>query len=327
MAYDAITSTEIQVKKPVTTGLWQKVKGNFEYFLGLIGILSTTDIPNGFFEVSSSPGSPDSWDVTLYAGGSSTLDTSAPMAGVQSLKFTHPGGSGNGGGYADSEYMPCGVDNPVTLSFIIKSSNTTKNRVLFRWFDKDKVYISETLSYNEVDTPSTQTLFKVLGTPPATAKYYRIRLVGGFNDTDVSGSVWFDAVTVDISSADDVYNGGDELVISNDASATTTSTSYVLLKEIIVARSGRLRIEFDLNTSAGFYPLVYGQIYINGVAVGAERSMSGSGGAVTYTEDVGGIRASDAVQIYAKTTAVDAAEITNFRLYSKYNFIEKNTVT
>lgn len=75
-------------------------------------------------------------------------------------------------------------------------------------------------------------------------------------------------------------------------------TTYTKKKEVQVNFSGTIHTTFDLRTSSVSYE-VFGRLYVNGSAVGAERHMNSTTDA-TYTETLT-IAKGDLVQIYIKT--------------------------
>lgn len=199
MAYDALTTAECAANTPLTTTTMQKVKGNFEYLYG--NQAAPSDIPNGSFQIDSDADSlPDGWDCNAYSGGAVALDTTSPVDGDRSLKFTHPSGASNGGGYADSDYVPASEYAPVMLSWIAYASQTgVKCQVVCRWFDKDVVTIgADTTVWSTTAPPTSPEMMVSVALPPAGAKWLSVRVVGGYTDTDPgsSTSIWFDAVTI-----------------------------------------------------------------------------------------------------------------------------------
>lgn len=71
------------------------------------------------------------------------------------------------------------------------------------------------------------------------------------------------------------------LVVSDDTTENTTSSTYVKLKQFTINKTGTYTVEFTIwGGWAGSYTL-YGRIYKNGVAHGTERSWAGS-----YTENL-----------------------------------------
>lgn len=104
---------------------------------------------------------------------------------------------------------------------------------------------------------------------------------------------------------------GDYQLVTNDIERTTTSATYVLLKEIKVAKLGVYRVKFTLRETSGGVA-AYGRIYVNGVAVGTERSASAS---TQFSEDIGSIASGDLIQVYGKRGASGECGINSFRLY------------
>ena len=109
------------------------------------------------------------------------------------------------------------------------------------------------------------------------------------------------------------------LRLSDDTEATTTSTTYVKLKEITLTDDGitAIRTKFDLRADAD-YQSAWGRIYKNDVAVGTERYKDRASWD-TYTEDIVCIKG-DKIQLYAKTgNVLKPAHVRNFRIY--YSFV------
>lgn len=191
MGFTAITNTEIAVKKPIRQSLMQKIKDNFDYLISSIN--PSGGVINGDFEIDSdADGKPDNWSISLYPGGSQSLDTTNPASGSKCLKFVHPGGTGNGGGYADSDYIPFYKFGVVWV--YVRATASCKNIVEIRYFDKDKVYLGSINIDGRTDTPTTWT--PLIGAIPdyTSAKYIKIRLIGGYTDTNVAASIYFDGV-------------------------------------------------------------------------------------------------------------------------------------
>lgn len=108
---------------------------------------------------------------------------------------------------------------------------------------------------------------------------------------------------------------GDYIIHFNEDERTETGTTYVKLKESVVARAGTFRVRFTLTgTDGGGGGSVNGRIYVNGGAVGTERTVNDS--SVEYSEDIGSIAVGDLIQVYGKTVSGsgDTALIKNLRL-------------
>ncbi len=201
MAWDAITDAEIQPDQPVVgeSGFGRKVKDNLDYLYG--NIASGSGLPaNGSFEIDAdSDGIPDQWTRSLYPGGSGSFETTNPAHGAKAYKFVHPGGAGNGGGYLESDYIEVSQLKRYILGFILWTSVAgMKNQVIIRCFDKAKVDLSsdQTL-YNSTSNPTSATYYLRGFNPAANTSYIKIRLIGGYTDTDVAGTIYFDYITLD----------------------------------------------------------------------------------------------------------------------------------
>ena len=111
------------------------------------------------------------------------------------------------------------------------------------------------------------------------------------------------------------YTAGDYFIVGSNSEKTTAATSYTKVKEIVVTRTGTLRVSFALvSGSTGIN--AYGRVYRNGVAVGTARNTT-STNPQTYSEDISGWGPNDLCQIYAYTQSFHyPATVTNFRLYT-----------
>jgi len=108
------------------------------------------------------------------------------------------------------------------------------------------------------------------------------------------------------------YTAGNYFIIGSDSEHATMAASYTKVKEIVVTRTGTLRVSFALAAGAGIN--AYGRVYRNGVAVGTARNTT-STTPETYSEDISGWGPNDLCQIYAYTSG-GLAKVTNFRLYT-----------
>jgi len=90
---------------------------------------------------------------------------------------------------------------------------------------------------------------------------------------------------------------------------TETGTAYTKKKEILIARTGVIRVKFDLKSSSS--TICYGRVYKNGSAIGTERSQGPS--YATYTEDIS-VVAGELIQLYAKASAGQTCYVKNFQI-------------
>lgn len=113
------------------------------------------------------------------------------------------------------------------------------------------------------------------------------------------------------------YVVSDNLRNSNDTEASTSSTSFVKIKETqINAAMAAVRVKYDIKCNTSGYPGAY-NLYKNGVAVGTESSDNGETTAITITENLADISANDLIQVYAKNVsgAPKTAIALNLRFY------------
>ena len=103
------------------------------------------------------------------------------------------------------------------------------------------------------------------------------------------------------------YIAGTNILALSAAAKDTIATSYTKMKEIIICRTGALRVYFTL--SKPDTGTAFGKVYKNGSPVGTERSSSG-----TFNEDFSSLAIGDKIQIYAYNNAADIARISNFSI-------------
>jgi hypothetical protein len=179
-------------------------------------------------------------------------------------------------------------------------------------------------SQTDSDSPIDQSLMDGL-----RENDYHLRQVlygngsGGFytpvdgHDHDGSNSKAFTIVAESLTQPMLSYSGGTAYNLAQaNTERYTANTSYTKLKEIRVARGGQINAYFELKTSnAG--DIVYGRVYVNGVAAGAEYNSTSE----TYAphNDNISVDVGDLVQLYAKrVVTATQAYVRNFRIRALY---------
>lgn len=319
MSFIPITDDEIQVGKPVfgPTGFGQKVKDNFDFLFGQIATLESGQVLNGSFELEdeASPGLPSNWDTATYPGGTIARVDSESEHGEWSLKCTHPGGAGNGGGNATSDYIECSPlwANRLSAMYRATVASGLKVQIKVQYFTAAKVSIStETLLDNSTTNPTTAELFGFLLDVPATARFMKVILIGGLNDTNPGSvqSVYFDSVRL---SPEIVYSPGIYIAAASDTQAISVNSTPTTVKQILAGRSGRIRVSFNLyreTTAAGSY--ITADVYVDGVLVFSKQNDSST--PVLFEEDVP-VKAGDNVslKLYGGVPA-NEGYVDNYRL-------------
>ena len=327
MAFTSIDIASIQSGKAITgpVGFGVQVKDNLDSLYGLSASAGGGGVANGSFEIDSDgDGNPDSWTdgagspgPGLYAGGLAEYYTTSPAHGAKSWSFIHPGGVSNGGGYMDSDYIEISPEMLYFVRFIHWATAAgMKNIVQARYFDKAKEVIGSPVDlYNSVANPAAASPFCYQFNPPATAQYLKVRIIGGFTDTDVAGTAYFDDINLIVAPpATPTTPGLGILVATAPTERNTVSTSFVKLKEITLAKGGIYTVTFDIKTSSGTQ-YANGQIFKDGVAWGTDQSTA-SETYVSFSENLL-FRAGKKVQLYAKIGAGQTAYVQNFNIYEK----------
>jgi len=105
---------------------------------------------------------------------------------------------------------------------------------------------------------------------------------------------------------------GTHIVAKSEAETTGgTTTSYTLIKEITMGKTGTFTISFELKNQAG--QTAYGKIYKNGSAVGTER-INSSNSYVNYDENLAFV-AGDLIQIYGHNSSAGlSVAVDKFRI-------------
>lgn len=99
--------------------------------------------------------------------------------------------------------------------------------------------------------------------------------------------------------------------LSADTTKTTTSTSYVLMKKIVVFRTGIYRVSFRMRNNNGIGG-GKARIYRNGTPYGTER-VGTNGATVTYTEDLP-FSKGDTIEVWALSNSSYSTYISNFKI-------------
>lgn len=224
--FEEILLEEINPGKPVVglSGFGEKVKNSLDFLNGALSAADVTGLSNGSFEVASdvaNPDVPDGWTKSLYAGGSGGRDIVSPQHGAACVKFVHPGGAGNGGGYLTSNYVVCSPLMPIFLEVAHWATNAAMhNQIHLLFYNAAKIYVSTAVAYNTTLNSATPNLFLVGATPPATARFVRVILIGGQTDVNAAGSAYFDGATLSPVLADRSRAAVQDFTLAEASSAT-----------------------------------------------------------------------------------------------------------
>lgn len=162
-------------------------------------------VTNGSFEVDSdSDGFPDQWTSTPYTGGSFALvddtGTGANSAhGLKAIKFTHPGGGGNGGGeivtHADT-FIEVTPNRSYWLSWMNKNSVAgLTNSVEILEYDATLTLLATHQIYLATTVPTSWKLIRAhFDITDPLVRYAKIKFKCGETSASTAGDIFIDNV-------------------------------------------------------------------------------------------------------------------------------------
>lgn len=110
-------------------------------------------------------------------------------------------------------------------------------------------------------------------------------------------------------------SASDTLQFSNDTQKATAATTYTKVKstKMNVNLTGTIRVKYKLESRIGG-GTANGKIYLNGSAIGTERTDNGAG--TVFSEDFTlSLSPGDTIEIYAKANSGNDAYVKDFRIY------------
>jgi len=316
MPYTSITKPPIgtATRKSIIDALID----NQEYFNGNISVSSRINmIPNGSFEEISGT-LPLKWNITNYSGGSSAIDSANSADGQYSLRFTSSSVANGGGDAVTEDYIPV-ISTEYYYWSIFRGASAAgiSCRVNLDWYDSSKTYISTTTVLSETSSPTTLTLSEGTAAAPSSAKFVRVKLVGGVPGTGTAtGSIYFDAVQLLRTSSGINFRlmtavaGTTYIVFRSDSQVINNIGTWKKVKEVRVPEGGSFNVYYEARTDSSG---ILTNIYVNDVPVGTIRNVT-STSYVQYSENITGINPGDLIQIYANDQAATTAFVRNFRL-------------
>lgn len=200
--------TPPSVGDPTKASLAQGLIDNDEFLYNLIlsAIGNREIILNGSFETDAdSDSEPDGWDITEFTGGTFAWAESTvggdgeSYHGIRAVKFTSPGGGGNGGGdITSADFFEVSEGRPYKIQFAIKSSVAdVHNKGEIIWYDSEQTLISTTTFFDEAAAnPTDWEIFEYVVEPPADARYAKLRFTGCDDDDTTAGNTYFDDVRI-----------------------------------------------------------------------------------------------------------------------------------
>lgn len=246
---------------------------------------------NGSFEDGTS-----GWTVTQFTGGTVAISTTNPLNGEKSLAFTSTVLANGGGAATSDEYLPVTSGQEYFLNATLRTSvvNLSEKMEIF-WYDAAKAQISASVVHTS--NANYYDIFPIGMSviAPATARWMRCKITGCIPATGTAvGTVYFDGIVCGVGAGNVAVAGG----YSSPGVAvggSTASTTAVKLGEKRIRRGGSYTASMDLKTSLQDTS-VFGQIYVNGQAIGTLRSTWSTIGA--NFQEVFFVSPGDLLQLY-----------------------------
>ncbi len=268
MAFEPLTEEEIQPDRFAKNEVFEKIRNDLNYLYEQMN--PGFSLRNPQFELDvDADGIPDGWTVSYYPGGSGGFEIANPLFGAKSWKFIHPGGSGNGGGYLESDYIPCGWGAVLPLSLMINATaSALVVKVQVRFYDKALAFILSRDMYAPANAPTIPTRVNISGTiAPNDARFVKYRLVGGDPANATAGYVRFDDLRpVSVAPGEFMWP---DVIDQAECNATTTTFVDIGAAHVINIPSegvGTLRIRIE-GKGQGTLRARIGATYSNEVVV------------------------------------------------------------
>lgn len=152
-------------------------------------------VVNGSFEIETVPPVPDGWTAVDDAGSSNAVDSTQSTDGANSYRFTSTGTGG--GSLTTTAFFPVNGTDDLTVNFdILATVAAVRNIVRIEWYDVSFVSISDSDVYDSTANPLTWTEFQTTTTPPGTARFAKIKLIGIDPSVLLSGITYYDRISV-----------------------------------------------------------------------------------------------------------------------------------
>lgn len=136
----------------------------------------TNSLSNGSVEIdTNSNGTPDDWTLTPETGNTLTVDSTDSLHGSKSLKFVIASANTS---VAESSYFEIQEGLVGTLAFALKASTAAANVVMrLKWYDEDKVAISDSDAYSNSSSNPTSWTNTIAGfTPVSGARFAKLQV-------------------------------------------------------------------------------------------------------------------------------------------------------
>jgi hypothetical protein len=310
--FTALTDAEIAANKLLTTEKMTKIRdalSHLEEWLGKDytaaqnhnhdGVNSAEiEVGPNYVRNSSFEQGTDGWTTAGYTGGTVATNTSNDMDGDTCLAITSSVLANGGGEAYTTGYTPCSGGKSLDVVAMVKASVTGQSAKLsVIWYDDALAQISESTAWSSTSAPIVATPVGDRLIAPATARFARVKLVGGVPASgSATGTIYLDGVLL-TAWAPIAVTGSTNIMQDTISDTSTTSTSLVEAVNFQTAVGGNLSIKYTLASDGGAF-FSEARTYVNGVAVGTLQFASTP--AAAYTDNIP-VSPGDTIQIYIRS--------------------------
>lgn len=210
-AFTAIADAAVDPDSPVTTSLVTALRDNSTHLREWLGAAYTAgavqdhdhdglnsaliDVGPNLVRNGSVESGAAGWTRTAYSGGTlTTASGSTNRHGLKALQVTSTVLANGGGEAIMSSFIPVGEGDTILFrGWAWASVANISVKVQAVWYDYAYAQISATDLVSLTNTPTAATLYRDAVAVPATAKFLRLKQIGGVPATGTAtGTVYFD---------------------------------------------------------------------------------------------------------------------------------------
>ncbi len=268
-------------------------------------------VPNGSFETVTTPPVPDGWVAIDDAGSTNAVDTTQSTDGANSYRFTSAGSGG--GSLTTDDFFPVNDVDQLRVNFDLFSDvAAVRNIVRVEWYDVTFISISDEDIYDSTANPASWTEFQLVGTPPALARFAKIKLIGIDPSVLLAGNTYFDRVSAFYPTV--VSGIFDNITIQNNEIISTNLNGEInllpnLLGPVNVFSAGTVDladVQNSLNIGNTFGPTLNPHIALDAATIQAKADATTAALALSI-QPLGGIVSLGAAGVTRVATAPGGA--------------------
>jgi hypothetical protein len=209
-----VADAAVDPDSPLTTGLITALRDNaiwvrewlgYSYTAGAVqdhnhdgNNSARVEVGPNYLRNPSFEDSESGWTFTDYSGGSHAISTSQRRHGAKSAAFTSTVLANGGGEAIGNEYIAVAEGQPYSYSAWIWASGANIScKLQVVYYDAAQSAVSTVDLAVQTSTPTTPTRHTARDTAPSSARYARVKVIGGVPSSGAStGTVYFDGIAM-----------------------------------------------------------------------------------------------------------------------------------